>query len=288
MEHVEGRTLAQMIPLDGLPLAEFLKIAVPLADALSAAHARGIQHRDLKPSNVMVTDDGRVKVLDFGLAQAQGARPHRSVGFQPETTLTQAGLAIGTLAYMAPEQLRMHATDHRSDIFSLGVVLFEMASGHCPFLGQSTAEVISSILRDQPARIYEATENVPEELDAILRRCLEKEPAKRWQHRRRAPRRPRRGRRRRRRTTRATTATASPRARGRRRRPRSAPRAAAGAASLGARRWSPRAAWTSAREAESSAPRRRRHRAIAGARRRCRCPPSPASPTTSSTASPTG
>jgi TolB-like protein/Tfp pilus assembly protein PilF len=154
---------------------------VPLVEALAAAHARGIQHRDLKPSNVMVTADGRVKVLDFGLAKLKEHDRTEALDFKPETTLTQAGLAIGTLAYMSPEQLRMQATDHRSDIFSLGVVLFEMASGRAPFAGQSTAEVISSILRDQPARVYEANRNVPEELDAILRRCLEKVPAKRWQ-----------------------------------------------------------------------------------------------------------
>jgi serine/threonine protein kinase len=101
------------------------------------------------------------------------------MGFHPQTTLTQEGLAIGTLAYMAPEQLRMLATDHRADLFSLGVVLYEMATGHCPFLGQSTAEVISAILRDQPARTYEENAKIPTEIDAILRRCLEKEPAKR-------------------------------------------------------------------------------------------------------------
>ena len=181
MEHIEGRTLGQMIPLDGLPLGEFLKIAVPLAEALTAAHARGIQHRDLKPSNVMVTSDGRVKVLDFGLAKLKEQDRTEAFEFKPETTLTQAGLAIGTLAYMSPEQLRMQPTDHRSDIFSLGVVLYEMATGRGPFLGQSTAEVISSILRDQPARVYENADGVPEELDGILRRCLDKEPAKRWQ-----------------------------------------------------------------------------------------------------------
>jgi serine/threonine-protein kinase len=181
MEHIDGRTLAQMIPLAGLALPEFLKIAVPLADALAAAHTRGIQHRDMKPSNVMVTNDGRVKVLDFGLARLRESDRTEAFAFQPETTLTQAGLALGTLAYMSPEALRLQATDQRSDIFSLGVVLYEMASGRCPFLGASTAEVISSILRDQPARVYEANANVPDELDAILRRCLEKEPAKRWQ-----------------------------------------------------------------------------------------------------------
>ncbi len=179
MEHVEGKTLSQLIPQGGLPLREFLKIAVPLADALAGAHAKGIQHRDLKPGNVMVNSDGRVKVLDFGLAKLREHDATEAMGLHPQTTLTQEGLAIGTLAYMAPEQLRMLATDHRADIFSLGVVLYELATGHCPFLGQSTAEVISAILRDQPARTYEENDKIPPEIDAILRRCLEKEPAKR-------------------------------------------------------------------------------------------------------------
>jgi serine/threonine-protein kinase len=179
MEHVEGKTLSQLISREGLPLKDFLKIAVPLADAIAAAHARGIQHRDLKPGNVMVNADGRVKVLDFGLAKLREHEQTEAMGFHPQTTLTQEGLAIGTLAYMAPEQLRMAATDHRADLFSLGVVLYEMATGHCPFRGQSTAEVISAILRDQPPRTYEENAKIPPEIDAILRRCLEKEPAKR-------------------------------------------------------------------------------------------------------------
>ncbi|MBP9825499.1 MAG: protein kinase [Thermoanaerobaculia bacterium] len=180
MEHVEGKTLSQLLPPGGLPLKEFLKIALPLADALAAAHAKGIQHRDLKPGNVMVNSDGRVKVLDFGLAKLRESETTDAMGFHPQTSLTQEGLAIGTLAYMAPEQLRMQATDHRADIFSLGVVLYEMATGHCPFLGQSTAEVISAILRDQPARAFEENQQIPAQIDSILRRCLEKEPAKRW------------------------------------------------------------------------------------------------------------
>ena len=180
MEHVEGKTLSQLIPLGGMPVREFLRIAVPLADALAAAHAKGIQHRDLKPGNVMVNSDGRVKVLDFGLAKLREHEVTDAMGFHPQTSLTQEGLAIGTLAYMAPEQLRMLATDHRADLFSLGVVLYEMATGHCPFLGHSTAEVISAILRDTPPRTYEQNDGIPAEVDAILRRCLEKEPAKRF------------------------------------------------------------------------------------------------------------
>jgi serine/threonine protein kinase/tetratricopeptide (TPR) repeat protein len=179
MEHVEGKTLSQLIPQGGLPLREFLKLAVPLADALAAAHAKGIQHRDLKPGNVMVNSDGRVKVLDFGLAKLREHDATEAMGFHPQTTLTQEGLAIGTLAYMAPEQLRMLPTDPRADLFSLGVVLYEMATGNCPFLGQSTAEVISAILRDQPARTYEKNDKIPPEIDTVLRHCLEKDPAKR-------------------------------------------------------------------------------------------------------------
>ncbi len=180
MEHVEGRTLSQLTPPGGMPLEEFLKIAVPLADALAAAHAKGIQHRDLKPGNVMVNSDGRVKVLDFGLAKLREHDGTEAMGFHPQTSLTQEGLAIGTLAYMAPEQLRMLPTDPRADIFSLGVVLYEMATGRCPFRGQSTAEVISAILRDTPPRAFEQNDGIPPEVDAILRRCLEKEPAKRF------------------------------------------------------------------------------------------------------------
>ncbi|MEO7793623.1 MAG: protein kinase, partial [Thermoanaerobaculia bacterium] len=134
---------------------------------------------DLKPGNVMVNSDGRVKVLDFGLAKLREHEVTDAMGFHPQTTLTQEGLAIGTLAYMAPEQLRMLATDHRADLFSLGVVLYEMATGACPFLGQSTAEVISAILRDQPPRTYEQNDKIPTDLDAILRHCLEKEPTRR-------------------------------------------------------------------------------------------------------------
>lgn len=180
MEHVEGQTLSRLLPPGGLPPRELLKIAVPLADALAAAHAKGVQHRDLKPGNVMVNSDGRVKVLDFGLAKLREHDGTEAMGLHPQTSLTQEGLAIGTLAYMAPEQLRMLATDPRADIFSLGVVLYEMATGHCPFRGQSTAEVISAILRDTPPRAYEQNYGIPPEVDSILRRCLEKEPEKRW------------------------------------------------------------------------------------------------------------
>src|SRR5450759_747689 len=124
MELVEGRGLDRMIPEGGLPLSRFFDIAIALADALSAAHQKGITHRDLKPANVMVSDDGRVKVLDFGLARA--AEPAAGSGETEETLqkLTQAGTIVGTIPYMSPEQIEARPLDHRTDIFSLGVVLY--------------------------------------------------------------------------------------------------------------------------------------------------------------------
>src|SRR3981081_3144772 len=126
----------------------FVEIAGALAEALAAAHEKGIIHRDLKPANVMVTTEGRVKVLDFGLAKDVGAEPSDGA---PQTSagLTQAGIVMGTPAYMSPEQVSGRTLDHRTDIFSLGVILHEMATGRRPFEGTSSAEPVSSILRDR-------------------------------------------------------------------------------------------------------------------------------------------
>jgi serine/threonine protein kinase/tetratricopeptide (TPR) repeat protein len=170
MELVEGHPLHHLIPETGLPIGRVISIGAALAEALSAAHEKGIVHRDLKPANIMVTSEGRVKVLDFGLAKETRATMI-SAGH------TALGLVMGTPAYMSPEQVSGQAIDHRTDIFSLGIVLYEMASGYKPFQGRSPAEIMSSILRDTPP----APTHLPADLARIIRRCLEKDTRKRFQ-----------------------------------------------------------------------------------------------------------
>ncbi len=180
MELVEGQPLDRLIPAGGLPLERIVGIAGALAEALAAAHEKGILHRDLKPANVMVTNEGRVKVLDFGLAKdvraesANGATLTSAGG-------TQAGMVMGTPAYMSPEQVSARTLDHRSDIFSLGVIVHEMATGRRPFEGTSSAELMSAILRDTPPCVSEVREDLPAELGRVIQRCLEKDPGHRVQ-----------------------------------------------------------------------------------------------------------
>jgi serine/threonine protein kinase/tetratricopeptide (TPR) repeat protein len=180
MELVEGQSLDARIPPTGIPLRRFLELAMPLADALTAAHQKQITHRDLKPANVMVAADGRVKVLDFGLAVAEppGSDP-AELATAPQ--LTVPGTIIGTLPYMSPEQLEGTALDHRTDLFSLGVMFYEMLTGARPFGGTSAPQLISSILRDSPAGVREAHPDLPESLNRLIKRCLEKQPANRVQ-----------------------------------------------------------------------------------------------------------
>lgn len=178
MELVEGRALSQDLPPGGLALPEFLDIAVPLADALAAAHAQGIVHRDLKPSNVMRTADGRLKVLDFGLAKMR----HDTDPADTQTQLqTQSHLVLGTLPYMSPEQVEGHELDLRSDIFSLGVLFYELICGQRPFAGASPASLTTAILRDPAVSLRQRRPEIPGPLEHIIERCLEKNRERRLQ-----------------------------------------------------------------------------------------------------------
>ncbi len=181
MELVEGGTLAETIPPGGLSEEDFFRLAIPLAEAISAAHERGVTHRDLKPSNVMITGDGRVKVVDFGLAKLRQEAAARESTVMLDDDLTEAGRILGTYPYMSPEQIKGKPADHRADIFSLGVVLYEMATGARPFRGETSADLISSILRDQPPPTHEVNRDLPRHLDRILSHCLEKDPDRRFQ-----------------------------------------------------------------------------------------------------------
>ena len=181
MEMVPGESLAQRLARGPLPLDRFLEISIALADALCAAHERGIVHRDLKPDNVMINEEGLVKVLDFGLAKSRSG----VVGDDGEAVdmenLTKQGTIVGTFLYMSPEQVRGEDLDFRSDIFSLGVMMYEMACGRRPFTGHQPVEVLSAILKDQPPPVTWFYPELPNQLARIVRHCLEKEPKKRFQ-----------------------------------------------------------------------------------------------------------
>jgi TolB-like protein/Tfp pilus assembly protein PilF len=180
MQLVEGQPLDRLICANGLPLEQIVEIASHLGDALAAAHDKGIVHRDLKPANVMLSKEGRVKVLDFGLAKDIRAA-NLSDATMTSDSRTQVGVVMGTPAYMSPEQTSGRPLDHRTDIFSLGVLLHEMATGHRPFEGSSPAELVSAILRDTPPSVTDTRPDLPGDLARIVRRCLEKDPRHRLQ-----------------------------------------------------------------------------------------------------------
>jgi serine/threonine-protein kinase len=182
MELVDGQPLDALLVKGGLPLARILGIAIPLADAVSAAHQKGITHRDLKPANVMVTADGRVKVLDFGLAKlVEPSTPAAEVTALPTRVLTGEGRIVGTVAYMSPEQAEGRLVDQRSDIFSLGVMLYELSTGERPFTGDTSVSLLSSIIRDTPRSATDLKPTVPRELSRIIKQCLVKDAEYRYQ-----------------------------------------------------------------------------------------------------------
>ena len=182
MQLVHGKTLTELLPRNGFSLNKFFDIAIPLADAVAAAHQEGITHRDLKPDNTMVGDDGRIKVLDFGLAKpTSGFVGGDADSAAPTAAKTAEGVIVGTLNYMSPEQAQGKTVDARSDIFSLGVVFYEMLTGQRPFSGETSAEILSSIIKDTPDSTSDLNPTIPRDLAKLVRRCLAKDPERRYQ-----------------------------------------------------------------------------------------------------------
>ncbi len=182
MQWIDGQTLSKLIPEQGLDRDTLLDLALPLTDALAAAHRRNIVHRDLKPANIMVGTDSRLRVLDFGLAKSSaGPLIEPSTEGKTATQLTTPGMVVGTVPYMAPEQLRGEALDPRTDVFALGTILYEMALGRKPFDGDSAIDLVTAILRDTPEPVSKRKNSLPPELDRIISRCLEKDPADRYE-----------------------------------------------------------------------------------------------------------
>ena len=181
MELLEGETLRAALAGGKLPTRKALDFARQIAGGLAAAHEKGIVHRDLKPENIFVTKDGRVKILDFGLAKlAQPDGAGNVTNLPTATQGTAAGVVMGTLGYMSPEQVKGLPTDARSDIFSFGAVLYEMLTGSRAFKGDSAAETISAILREDPPDISTTNQNVPAGLERVVAHCLEKNPEQRF------------------------------------------------------------------------------------------------------------
>ena len=189
MEFVDGKTVDRLIGKSGLVLRDTLKYAIQVADALAGAHAAGIVHRDVKPANIIVGEDGRVKLLDFGLAKLTETTVHAAVDSEAGTATitdredvqTQEGTILGTVSYMSPEQAEGKTVDARSDIFSFGSVLYEMATGRRAFEGANKIATLSAILHKEPP-LAEVAPDLPPELEKIIWRCLRKDPDRRAQH----------------------------------------------------------------------------------------------------------
>jgi uncharacterized protein (DUF697 family)/predicted Ser/Thr protein kinase len=180
MEYLDGATLAARVEEGPLPLPLALRTAAGIADALDHAHRQGVIHRDLKPANIMLTRDG-VKLLDFGLATLKDRDERLPADSTQSMRLTDAGTIIGTVPYMAPEQIEGRQVDARTDIFACGIVLYEMVSGRRPFVGDSRASVMAAIVAAEPAPLADGSPLVPAPLERLIRRCLAKDPDERWQ-----------------------------------------------------------------------------------------------------------
>jgi two-component system LytT family response regulator len=181
MEYIEGETLDTHIAGAPLPLAEAVGIAIQVADALDAAHAKGIVHRDIKPANIMIAPRGHVSVLDFGLAKIKSPGGVSGASRAATQFLTDPGMVMGTVHYMSPEQALGREADARSDLFSLGVALYEMATGRLPYSGANATEMLMQILHAQPEAMARFNYETPPELERIVRKCLEKDRDRRYQ-----------------------------------------------------------------------------------------------------------
>src|SRR5271154_4079087 len=180
-ELLEGETFRDRLRSGPLPSRKAIDYAQQIARGLAAAHEKGIVHRDLKPENVFLTNDGRVKILDFGLAKLTRPETGDSSGNAPTQQVgTDAGTVMGTVGYMSPEQVRGKPADARSDIFAFGAILYEMLSGKRAFHGDSAADTMSAILKDEPPELSETNRNVSPALERIVRHCLEKNPESRF------------------------------------------------------------------------------------------------------------
>lgn len=180
-ELLEGGSLRQRLAEGSLPVRKAIEYGIQMAGALAAAHEKGIVHRDLKPENLFLTKDGRIKILDFGLAKVTQTPPEVEPGTQTVTARTEPGTVMGTAGYMSPEQVRGNPADHRADIFAFGAVLYEMLTGKRAFLKPTAAETMSAILNEDPPPISQIAPSMPPALQRVLHRCLEKSPEQRFQ-----------------------------------------------------------------------------------------------------------
>jgi len=181
MELARGVTLDEVLPETGMPLPRLLELAIAMTDAVSAAHNCGVAHRDLKPGNIMVDEENRPKILDFGLAKSLLPPIINDTSEASTRSQSTGGRFEGTMPYMSPEQVKAEVVDYHSDLFSLGVILYEMATGRRPFTGETSAELIASILRDEPVPVVEIRPELPRQLGRIIRHALEKDPERRFQ-----------------------------------------------------------------------------------------------------------